>query len=180
MFVRFISVMNDFGESGYFSSGLCELENWFTIFPPKYWARYCGEGESGTRPDDCMKHIRLEKCRHLFSFYCTEIFSCCGVNEAFHFLLEDRQPVNRVNELRHQNFGTKSKPVINFGTSLLQGAEVNNSIELGTEVNIWCRSSQLGAEVTAVPKIEVTWGQWIPALDQSVVVLFQYIFSIVL
>ena len=44
------------------------------------------------------------------------------------------------------NFGTRtSAQVFNFGTLLFHGAEVN----------IWCRSPQLGAEVTAVPKLLV-------------------------
>ena len=41
-------------------------------------------------------------------------------------------------ELRHNNFGTR----------FLHGAEVKISIELGAEFNIWCRSPQLGPEVT--------------------------------
>ena len=54
------------------------------------------------------------------------------------------------------NFGTRtSAQVINFGTLLFHGAQVNISIKLGAEVNIWCRSPQLGAEVTAVPKLLV-------------------------
>ena len=56
-------------------------------------------------------------------------------------------------ELRHQIL--TSAQVNNFGTLLFHGAEVNISIELGVEVNIWCRSPQLGAEVTAVLKLLV-------------------------
>ena len=47
--------------------------------------------------------------------------------------------VQRVNELRHKNIGAKYKI----------------SIELGAEFNIWCRSPQLGADVTAVSKLLV-------------------------
>ena len=47
------------------------------------------------------------------------------------------------------NFDTRtSAQVINFDTLLFHGAEVNISIKLGAEVNIRCRSPQLGAEVT--------------------------------
>ena len=45
-------------------------------------------------------------------------------------------------------FSSTSAQVINFDLILLHGAEVNISIELGAEVNISCRSSQHGAEVT--------------------------------
>ena len=48
-----------------------------------------------------------------------------------------------------------SVPNFNFGTLILHGAGVNNSIELDAEDNIWCRSPQLGAEVTTVPKLLV-------------------------
>ena len=52
----------------------------------------------------------------------------------------------RGNELRHQI--QTSAQVINVGTLLFHGAEVNISIELGVKVNNWCRSPQLGTEVT--------------------------------
>ena len=54
----------------------------------------------------------------------------------------------RANELRHKSL--TSAHVI-----LLHGADVNISIKLDAEVNIRCRSPQLGAEVTAVPKLLV-------------------------
>ena len=65
---------------------------------------------------------------------------------------------NRVNELRQKNFGIKnsltSAKVINFGKlNHLHGPEVKISIELGAEFNIWCRSSQLVAEVNPNGKI---------------------------
>ena len=70
---------------------------------------------------------------------------------------------NRVNELRHGWTSAQelrhqiwtSAQVINFGTPLFHGAEVNISIEIGAEVNIWCRSPQVGTEVTNVPKLLV-------------------------
>ena len=43
-----------------------------------------------------------------------------------------------------------STQVIYFGTLLFHGPEVNISIEFSAEVNIYCRSQQLGAEVTLV------------------------------
>ena len=65
------------------------------------------------------------------SNYRSNIDSVCRINHT-----------KRVNELRH----------INFGKLHFNGAEVKISIELGGEVNNCCRSPQLGAEVTTVPK----------------------------
>ena len=59
---------------------------------------------------------------------------------------------------------------MNFGTShyviLLHGAEVNISIELGAEVNIWYRSQQLVAEVTSMPKLLV------PNIDRAINIVY--------
>ena len=81
-----------------------------------------------------------------------------------------RQRINfeRVNELRHKNFGTNfekisltSAQVINKSwasshVTILHGGEVNMPTKLGAESNIWCRSPQLGDEFRSVPKLLVT------------------------
>ena len=61
----------------------------------------------------------------------------------------------RNGEILKESLEARSTSNVNFGTLLIHGAKVNISIELGDEVNIWCRSPQLGAEVTAVRKLLV-------------------------
>ena len=59
-------------------------------------------------------------------------------------------------ELRHKKFGTnfekfhllRHKSLTSAHVIFFHGAEVNIPIELGAEVNIGCRSPQVGAEVT--------------------------------